>query len=89
VVRATGGLDDTIIPFDPQTGEGTGFKFDLYQAEALWAAIEEALKVFQNQTQWVQLMKNAMAIDFSWKVSAREYIKLYQLARERLGSLKL
>ena len=88
VARATGGLDDTIIPFDPKTGEGTGFKFDLYQAEALWAALEEALKVFQDRTQWERLMKNAMAMDFSWEASAREYIKLYQLARERLESLK-
>ena len=89
VVRATGGLDDTIIPFDPKTGKGTGFKFDLYQTEALWSALEEALEIFQDQTQWVRLMKNAMSMSFSWEASAREYIKLYQLARQRLGSLKL
>jgi starch synthase len=84
VVRATGGLDDTIIPFDAGTGKGTGFKFNLYQTEALWSALEEALEVYQDQDRWVQLMKNAMAMDFSWETSAREYIKLYQMARERL-----
>ena len=78
VVRATGGLDDTIIPFDARTGKGTGFKFNLYQAEALWSALEEALEVYQDQIQWGRLMKNAMAMDFSWKASAKEYIKLYQ-----------
>ncbi|MBI4767170.1 MAG: glycogen synthase GlgA [Deltaproteobacteria bacterium] len=84
VVRATGGLDDTIIPFDPQTGRGTGFKFYPYQPEALWSALEEALEVYRDQTRWVRLMKNAMAMDFSWEASAREYIKLYLLAKERL-----
>ncbi len=49
VVRATGGLDDTIVPFDTKTKEGTGFKFNLYQAEALWSALEEALEVYQDQ----------------------------------------
>jgi starch synthase len=84
VVRATGGLDDTIIPFDPKTGEGTGFKFIPYQTEALWSALEEALAIYQDQTQWRRLMKKAMAMDFSWRVSAKEYISLYGLAKERL-----
>ena len=84
VVRATGGLDDTIIPYDPVSGEGTGFKFFLYRADELWAAIQEALVVFQNKIQWVRLMKNAMAMNFSWEASAREYIRLYQLAQSRL-----
>lgn len=84
VVRATGGLDDTILPYDPATGQGTGFKFTRYQAQELWSVLQEALTVFQNQTHWVQLMKNAMAMDFSWKVSAQEYMKLYEMAQERL-----
>jgi len=84
VVRATGGLDDTIIPYDPSTGEGTGFKFTLYQTEELWAALQRALMVYQDQTQWARLMKNAMSRDFSWEASAREYMKLYHLALERL-----
>ena len=84
VVRATGGLDDTIIPFDSRTGKGTGFKFRRYQAGELWAALQEALAVYKNQTQWTQLMKNAMAQDFSWMTSAKEYVRLYHLAMERL-----
>lgn len=84
VVRATGGLDDTIIPFDSRTGEGTGFKFKGYQAGELWVAIQLALAVYQNKKKWQQLMKNAMAQDFSWTASAREYIKLYRAAKERL-----
>ncbi|MBA4394868.1 MAG: hypothetical protein C0407_15055 [Desulfobacca sp.] len=84
IVRATGGLDDTIIPYDPSTGEGTGFKFTPYLAEELWSAIQKALVVYQVETQWVRLMKNAMAKDFSWEASAREYLKLYYLALERL-----
>lgn len=85
VVRATGGLDDTIVPFNSTTNEGTGFKFNLYQTEALWSALEEALEVYQDQTRWVRLMKNAMSIDFSWETSAKEYMKLYQLAWDRLN----
>jgi starch synthase len=84
IVRATGGLDDTIAPFDGYTGEGTGFKFTEYDADELWTAITEALKVYRNQDQWQQLMRNAMARDFSWEASAREYIRLYHLALERL-----
>ena len=84
VVRATGGLDDTVVPFDTKTNKGTGFKFNLYQAEALWSALEEALEVYQDQDRWIQLMKNAMTVDFSWETSSKEYIKLYQMARDRL-----
>jgi starch synthase len=84
VVRATGGLDDTIIPFDPKTGKGTGFKFKRYQAGELWEALQRALAVYKNKPQWTHLMKNAMAQDFSWKSSAKEYVKLYQVAQERL-----
>jgi starch synthase len=86
VVRATGGLDDTIIPYDATTGEGTGFKFNRYQPGELWAVLSEALAVFKNREHWEQLMRNAMAADFSWEASAREYIKLYLLAKERLRS---
>jgi len=84
IVRATGGLDDTIIPYDPSTGEGTGFTFGPYEAEELWTAIQKALLVYHNETLWIRLMKNAMAQDFSWDTSAREYLKLYYLAMERL-----
>lgn len=84
VVRATGGLDDTIISFDPRNGEGTGFKFSPYESKAFYGAIEETLKVFHDRAQWIRLMQNAMAMDFSWEVSAKEYLGLYQSAQERL-----
>jgi starch synthase len=70
VVRATGGLDDTI-------DEDTGFKFQEYSGAALLSAIREALAEFQNRDKWSARMQRAMAKDFSWNVSAREYARLY------------
>jgi starch synthase len=82
VVRATGGLDDTIQPFDALTGRGTGFKFEAYDGAALAAAVKESLKVYRDQKSWRKLMLNGMAQDFSWKASAAEYVKLYEQARK-------
>lgn len=82
VVRATGGLDDTIQPFDALTGRGTGFKFAAYDGAALLAAVREALKVFRDAKSWRKLMLNGMAQDFSWKSSAAEYVRLYEKARQ-------
>ena len=84
VVRATGGLDDTIIQYNSETGEGTGFKFYPYDTEAFWGCLRRALELFQNRKVWNGLVRNAMAMDFSWEASAREYITLYDLARQRL-----
>jgi starch synthase len=81
VVRATGGLDDTIEAFDPATGRGTGFKFLAYDGVALLAAIREALAAFRNDpTAWRRVQLNGMAKDFSWQTSANEYVKLYEAA---------
>jgi starch synthase len=81
VVRATGGLDDTIEAFDPETGSGTGFKFQAYDSTALLGAIRQALSVFRNNpAAWRVVQLNGMAKDFSWKVSAAEYAKLYEMA---------
>jgi starch synthase len=82
VVRATGGLDDTIEPFDPKTGKGTGFKFEEYTGEALLECVRRALAVFRDPKAWHKLMANGMAKDFSWKSSAGEYAKLYEKARK-------
>ncbi len=82
IVRATGGLDDTIEPWDARTGRGTGFKFADYSGEALLLTIREALKAFQDQTAWQQLMRNGMGRDFSWAASAREYVRVYERARQ-------
>jgi len=82
VVRATGGLDDTIEPFDPQLGRGTGFKFEAYDSKALLACLSQALKVYKDQKVWRKLQANGMAKDFSWHTSAAEYVRLYQAARK-------
>ena len=78
VVRATGGLDDTIEPWDPVTGKGTGFKFSEYSGEALLETVRSAIKMYKNRQAWQKLMRNGMERDFSWAVSAREYIKMYE-----------
>ncbi len=82
VVRATGGLDDTIEHWDARTGKGTGFKFTDYNGEALLLTIKEALRAFRDQSSWQQLMRNGMNKDFSWSASAKEYIRVYERARQ-------
>jgi len=82
VVRATGGLDDTIEPWEPRTGRGTGFKFSDYTGEALLATIRQALTAFKDQAGWRTLMRNGMAKDFSWTSSAREYVRIYEKSRQ-------
>lgn len=81
IVRATGGLDDTIESYDIRTGKGTGFKFHEYTPEALLTTMRAALALFAKPTEWRKLMLNGMARDFSWAVSAREYLKVYEKVR--------
>jgi len=78
VVRATGGLDDTIVPFDPETKQGNGFKFGPYTPEALMEAVREAVRLYHESATWKILMTNAMKEDFSWDRSAQRYVELYQ-----------
>ena len=80
VVRATGGLDDTIEPFDPGTERGTGFKFQAYDGAALLGAIRQALDAYRNAAAWRRVQANGMAKDFSWRASAIEYARLYEVA---------
>ncbi|HEX6822055.1 MAG TPA: glycogen synthase GlgA [Candidatus Sulfotelmatobacter sp.] len=82
IVRATGGLDDTIEPWDARTGKGTGFKFTEYNGESLLLTIKEALTAYRDQTSWHALMRNGMNKDFSWNASAREYGKVYERVRQ-------
>ena len=82
IVRATGGLDDTIEPWDARTGKGTGFKFSDYTGEALLATIKQALLAYRDPSSWQTLMRNGMSRDFSWGASAREYGKVYDRARQ-------
>ena len=80
IVRATGGLDDTIEPYNPETGDGTGFKFAEYEGAALMGSVREALSVFSDGLAWRQLQLNGMAKDYSWNASAGEYARLYEVA---------
>ena len=82
IVRATGGLDDTIEPWDARSGKGTGFKFTDYTGEALLATIRHALLAYRDPSSWQKLMRNGMGRDFSWGASAREYGKVYERARQ-------
>lgn len=79
VVRETGGLADTVEPYDEKTGEGNGFVFREYNPKEMLGAIERALKVFkEDKPAWVKLMKKGMKTDFSWQNSAKKYVSLYK-----------
>ncbi|HEV2992495.1 MAG TPA: glycogen synthase GlgA [Candidatus Angelobacter sp.] len=78
IVRATGGLDDTIEPWHPVAEKGTGFKFNNYSGSELLASIQQALAAFEDKAKWKKLMINGMSKDFSWTASAREYARLYE-----------
>jgi starch synthase len=77
VVRATGGLDDTVTQWNARAGKGNGFKFAELSAKALIRAVGDAVAVYKQPRLWQKLMRNAMACDFSWQQAAREYEKLY------------
>jgi starch synthase len=77
VVRATGGLDDTVEQFDPATGMGTGFKFEPYTAQALIDKISEALYWYGRDEAWRLIQRNGMRVDNSWASAARKYVRLY------------
>jgi starch synthase len=76
VVRATGGLDDTVEAFDGTSG--TGFKFHEYTGAALLDAIGRALEAFRWPRLWTRIMLNGMRKDFSWSRSAAEYLQVYR-----------
>ena len=76
VVRATGGLDDTVQPFDGD--KGTGFRFRQYSAVALLACLQRAIATFRDKGAWSKLQQNCMREDFSWTQSARKYADLYE-----------
>jgi starch synthase len=82
IVRATGGLDDTITEYGPASKKGNGFKFTRYEAEAFLNAIKEAIGFYSQPEHWKQLLRNAMTADFSWRKSAEAYLQLYRKALE-------
>jgi len=82
VVRATGGLDDTVENYDESTGGGTGFKFEAISAEALFNTIGWAVSTYYDRPKHIETMrKRAMAQDFGWKKSADAYIHLYKAVK--------
>jgi starch synthase len=81
LVRATGGLYDTVRNYDPATGEGTGFTFDDYTPEALLGTLRWALDVFPQRDAWRRLQQAGMRQDYSWDSSARAYVQVYERAR--------
>jgi len=83
LVRATGGLKDTVSRYDPGTGFGTGFVFEDYTEEALLEELLRAIHLYRNRRKWQKLVTNAMSQDYSWDASALQYIDLYREARKR------
>jgi starch synthase len=79
LVRATGGLDDTIVDY-PAKRSGNGFKFEEYTSAALLEKLKQAKKFFENKAEWERIMINGMLCDFSWGASARKYVELYHKA---------
>ena len=84
LVRATGGLEDTVTDYNDATRSGTGFKFRDYTAMTLLGSMELARAVFGNPNIWKKLQVAGMRRDFSWDRSAREYVKLYESALKGL-----
>ena len=78
VVRETGGLKDTVQQYDKYTQTGNGFVFSDYNAHEMMYALKKALGSYGNYAEWNQIVHNAMAADFSWTNSAKEYKKLYE-----------
>lgn len=78
IVRETGGLKDSIVPFNPETGKGNGITFATVNAHDMLFAVTRALELYGDGKQWKKLMTNAMKSDFSWKQSTQKYIEIYE-----------
>ena len=85
VVRATGGLEDTVEEWDAEAGTGTGFKFYGYHPGDLMAAIDRSLAAFQDKPGWETLVQNGMAKDYGWEKPTREYVEVYAEVLRRRG----
>jgi len=78
IVRETGGLKDTVIPYNEYTGEGNGFSFTNYNAHDMLYTIKRAISYYQDKGLWKNIVSNAMKGDYSWKKSAEAYKGLYE-----------
>jgi starch synthase len=83
LVRATGGLDDTIVDFTQESNKGNGFKFYDYTPEALLSKLQEALTGYRNRSLWELLQTNAMRVNYSWVYSGKKYLDLYNVAMSK------
>jgi starch synthase len=83
VVRKTGGLADTVVPYVPDVRSGaaaTGFSFEKPEPEVLLSTLLLALRVYRDKEEWAGLMRRGMQQDFSWQRSAKQYVELYRRA---------
>jgi len=78
IVRETGGLRDTVEPYNQETGKGNGFTFANYNAHDMFATINQGIALFKNKTEWHKIVTNAMKSDYSWKHSAKQYKEIYK-----------
>ena len=81
IVRAVGGLDDTVENYDRVNNTGNGFKFSEFQADKFLEKIYEALFAFYEPEAWRGLQRNGMTADNSWENAAHKYVQLYQMTR--------
>ena len=85
IVRETGGLKDTVIPYNEFEGVGTGFGFKNYNAHELFETLKYALKIYKNKKEWDNLVKNAMERKSSWANAAKEYKRIYKMLINKKG----
>lgn len=85
IVRATGGLADSVVDYNPSKNLGTGFMFKKFTREGFLVAVVRALETFKNKTEWQKIQRRAMDVDFSWSHTAEKYLDLYHRAVEFRG----
>ena len=85
IVRATGGLADTVKTWNEQSDEGSGIVFNNADSPAIEWAINEALKLYDSQKDFKQIQKNAMSSQFSWNTAVKEYLRTYKLAQQSVS----
>ena len=81
IVRAVGGLDDTVQNYDRVNNKGNGFKFNAFRADRFLEKIYEAIFAYAEPETWRKIQINGMKIDNSWENAARNYVRLYQQTR--------
>jgi starch synthase len=84
LVRATGGLADTVQEYDPQMGTGNGFVFSSYTPKALRMAFRRLLRMYADPAQWDRIVQNAFECDYSWEASAKKYSEIYFRTRAKV-----